>query len=319
MCAIIFSIVLLLLSMPQFVAAGPVWIDADLGCGQGATDDVDDCWAIIAAIRSSALSVVGVSTVFGNVASEQVIESAEDLFGAIRLHESGRVLPSVHHGAALPLQQVTGIPPAVAALESALTTSPLTILALGPLTNVAILMKHRPELIPRITAVVAVAGQRPGQVFRVGNSPILHFHDFNVRKDPDAVEIVLRSGVPLYLIPFEAGHQIVITRRDLRALEEQGALDAWLSKRSARWLEFWEHTLDAKGFSPFDLIAVAFLVDPSQFICQTIPAKLLRRHGLFVTRHTLEVSSTFESYDTVRYCAEVSSTLRSAPIKLINP
>jgi len=293
MLAIEFFLLLFVLSGFPHATASPVWIDADPACGLGVTDDVDDCWAIIAAIRSSSLHVVGVSTVFGNVSAEQVIDRAEALSYAIRLHEPGRALSFIYQGAGRPLKYVTDIPPAVTELESALSKGPLTILALGPLTNVAILMKHRPELIPRITAVVAVAGQRPGQVFRVGNSPILHFHDFTVRKDPDAVEIVLRSRVPLYLIPFEVGQQIVITRHDLHALEEHSSLDAWLSARSVPWLEFWEHTLGAQGFSPFDLLAVAFLVDPSQFTCQTIPARLVRRHGFFVVRDTLEVSSSF--------------------------
>jgi pyrimidine-specific ribonucleoside hydrolase len=319
MLALRVSIVLLILSVPQHVAAGSVWIDADPACDLGMTDDVDDCWAIIAAIRSSSLHVVGVSTVFGNVQVEQATDSAKALLDVISLYEPGRAVPSVHQGAGRPTKHVTGIPPAVTELEIALTEGPLTILALGPLTNVALLLKHRPELIPRIEAVVAVAGQRPGQVFRVGNTPILHFHDLNVRKDPDAVEIVLRSGVPLYLIPFEVGRQIVITRRDLRVLEAQSSLDAWLSARSAPWLEFWEHTLGAQGFSPFDLLAAAFLVDPSQFTCQTIPAKLVRRRGLFVVRDTLEVSSSFEAQNIVRYCSGISNTMRGASIKLLDP
>ncbi len=312
-------LLLFILSGPPHVEAGPVWIDADPACGLGMTDDVDDCWAIIAAIRSSSLHVVGVSTVFGNVQVEQATDSAKGLLNVISLHEPGRALPPLYEGAGRSIKQVTDIPPAVMELETALTESPVTILALGPLTNVAILLKHRPELIPRITAIVAVAGQRPGQVFRVGNTPILHFHDLNVRKDSDAVEIVLRAGVPLYLIPFEVSQQVVITRRHLRALEEQSSLDAWLSARSAPWLEFWEDTLGAQGFSPFDLLAVAFLVDPSQFTCQIIPARLVRRHGLFVVRDTLEVSSSFERDNIVHYCSDISSTVRRAPIKLLAP
>jgi pyrimidine-specific ribonucleoside hydrolase len=319
MFAIGLFLLLFVLSGLPHATASPVWIDADPACGLGMTDDVDDCWAIIAAIRSSSLHVVGVSTVFGNVQVDHATDNAKALLNAISLHEPGRVLPPVYQGAGRPIKQVTDIPPAVMELETALTESPVTILALGPLTNVAILMKHHPELIPRITTIVAVAGQRPGQVFRVGNTPILHFHDLNVRKDPDAVEIVLRAGVPLYLIPFEVGQQVVITRRDLHVLEQQSSLDAWLSARSAPWFEFWEHTLGAQGFSPFDLLAVAFVVDPSQFTCQTIPARLVRRHGLFVVRDTLEVSPSFEGHNTVRYCSDISSAVRRAPIKLLAP
>lgn len=312
-------LLLFVLSWPPRAAAGPVWIDADPACGMGKTDDVDDSWAIIAAIRSSALQVVGISTVFGNVQVEQATDSAKALLNAIRLHEPGRALPVVHQGTGHPIEHVTGIPSAVTELERALEKSPLTILALGPLTNIAILLKHRPELIPRITAVVAVAGQRPGQVFRVGNTPILHFHDLNVRKDPEAVEIVVFAKVPLYLIPFEVAQQVIVTRRDLHALEEQSSLGAWLSARSHRWLEFWEHTLGAAGFIPFDVLAVAFLIDPTQFTCKTIPARLVRRHGLFAVRDTLEVSWDFERERMVHYCSDVSRTMRVSLIQVLAP
>ncbi|MBH0201020.1 MAG: hypothetical protein HP496_01640 [Nitrospira sp.] len=258
---------LIVLSGLPHATASPVWIDADPACGLGMTDDVDDCWTIIAAIRSSSLHVAGVSTVFGNVQVDDATDNAKALLNAISLHEPGRALPPVHVGAGRPIKHVMDIPPAVMELEAARTESSLTIFALGPLTNVAILITHRPELLPRITAVVAVAGQRPSQVFHVGNTSILHFHDLNVRKDPDAAEIVLRAGVPLCLIPFEVGQQVIITRRDLHVLEQQSSLDAWLSARSAPWLEFLEHTLGAQGFSPFDLLAVAYLVDPSP-LCQ---------------------------------------------------
>lgn len=319
MLAMGLSIVLLLLAVPQYVAADSVWIDADPACGLGKTDDVDDCWAILAAIRSSSLHVVGVSTVFGNVLVEQATDSAKALLNTISLHEPDRALPPVYEGAARPIKKIRDTPRAVTELEAALTESPLTILALGPLTNVAILMKHRPELIPRINAIVAVGGQRPGQVFRVGNTPLLHFHDFNVRKDPDAVKTVLHSGVPFYLIPFEVGQQVLITRRDLHALEEQSPLGAWLSAHSSSWLEFWEHTLGEQGFSPFDLLAVTFLVDPTQFTCEAIPARLVRRHGLFVVRDTLEVSWDFERDRMARYCSEVSHAMRGSLIQMLVP
>lgn len=168
-------------------------------------------------------------------------------------------------------------------------------------------------------AIVTVAGQRPGQVFRVGNTPILHFHDLNVRKDSDAFDMVLRSGVPLHLIPFEVGQQVIVTRTDLGTLEGHGSLDSWLATRSAAWLDFWKSVLGAPRFSPFDTLAVAYTVDPGDFTCQVMPAKIVRRHGLFVVRDTLEVSPSFEMQNVVLYCSEISKTMRESPLKLLAP
>lgn len=183
----------------------------------------------------------------------------------------------------------------------------------------ALLLRHYPELIPRIEAIVAVGGQRPGQVFRVGKTPLLHLHDLNIRKDPDAFDFVLRSGIPLHLIPFEAASGVVITDRDLDALERRGALDAWLASHSRTWLSMWETLLGAGGFAPFDALAVIYLLAPEEFACQEIPARLVRRHGLFVVRDTLEVSPSFDDRTPVRYCSDVSRTVREAPLTVVPP
>lgn len=196
--------------------------------------------------------------------------------------------------------------------------SSATVLALGPLTNIALLLSAHPELAHRITAIVAVAGQRPGQSFRVGNHPILHFHDMNVRKDPDAVESVLRSGIPLTLIPFEIGRQVSVSQDGLRTLRDRTPMETWPANDAERWRTFSEEILGASGFYPFDLLAVGFLRAPEQFTCMAIPAKLVRRHGLFVVQDTLEVSTAFSGSPIVQYCTEMSDALRRAHHTLLN-
>lgn len=306
------------LTDPASAEGRPVWIDADPSCGHGKTDDVDDCWAVIAAVRSSGLKVVGVSTVFGNVRLEQATGAARTVLDAITLHEPSRDAPPLYEGADRPLRQgARNNSPALSGLAAALSDNRLTIVALGPLTNIAALVKNHPALIDRIDAVVAVAGQRPGQVFRVGTTPILHFHDLNVRKDPDAIDIVLRSGIPLHLIPFEVGQRVVVTLADLQVLEGRGALDAWVAARSFAWLNFWEGVLGAPGFSPFDALAVAYVVNSGLFTCHSMLARIVRRQGLLTVRDTLEVSSSSESGYAVRFCSEVSTSVRESPLSLL--
>lgn len=321
MIARIFWMALILntLSSLAFAVEKPIWIDTDPACTMESTHDVDDCWAIVAALRSKALNVVGLSTVFGNTSIERAMESTQLLFHSMAIHEPGLDLPQVSPGAIRPIRSQIERPPAVNELATALATQRLTILALGPLTNIAILFHHYPELISRIQTIVAVGGQRPGQVFRIGKTPLLHLHDLNVRKDPDAFDIVLRSGIPLLLIPFEAAHKVAITRTDLSVLQQHGGLDAWLATRSLPWLTMWENVFGVDGFSPFDALAVAYLLDPDQFTCRTEPAKIIRRHGLFVVRDTLEVSSPFTNGNTVSYCSAVPISIREAPLSVLTP
>jgi inosine-uridine nucleoside N-ribohydrolase len=316
--ALIFFIVLVFCS-PAIADEPLVWIDADPACAMGRVDDVDDCWAIISALRSTNVRVVGISTVFGNADVEHTTATAHTLLQSIRQHEPDHDLPPISQGASRRFRKQMEIPPAVRSLADALVDQRLTILALGPMTNVAILLRHFPDLASRIDGIVAVAGQRPGQLFRVGDASVLHFHDLNVRKDPDAFDLVLQTGIPLHLIPFEVAQQVIVTKTDLRTLEGQGPLNTWIASRSVPWLKFWEEVLGAQGFHPFDALAVAYLLHPDQFTCQTIPAKLVRRRGLLVVRDTLEVSSSFESQEIVRYCSEVAMAIRIAPITLLAP
>ncbi|MCP4082827.1 MAG: nucleoside hydrolase [Planctomycetaceae bacterium] len=295
-----------------------VWIDADPACDLGKTNDVDDCWAIIAAIRSSRLNVVGLSTVFGNVSLDRATMVVRGLLTSIETHEPTRTVPAVYKGATKPIREGSANTSALAELESALTEHPTTILALGPLTNIAMLLKKRPELVHRIEAIVAVAGQRPGQVFKVGSTPILHFHDLNVRKDPDAIDIVLRSGIPIHLVPFEVGRQVMVTRADLESLKSNGGLDRWLGGRAAAWLDFWEGTLGASGFSPFDTLAVVYLAEPWLFSCNAMPARVIRRRGLFSVRDTLEVAPIITDGNLVTYCWGLSKLMQNSIIDFVS-
>lgn len=309
-------IIALVLTEPASAAGRPVWIDADPSCDLGMTHDVDDCWAIVAAVRSAELRVLGISTVFGNVKIEQATATTRALLQAITVYEPNRTKPPLYEGSGGPLRQAAGESSAVAQLAAALTKNSLRILALGPLTNIALLLERHPELIDQIEAIVAVAGHRSGQTFRVGTTPILHFHDLNVRKDPDAFEAVLLSGIPLHLIPFEVGRQVVVTEAHLQTLRDHGALDAWLASRSGAWLDFWRIAFGAQGFSPFDTLAVAYITNPDFFTCGSVAAKVIRRHGLFTERDTLEVSSSSETGHGVRFCSEVSRSVRESPLRL---
>ncbi len=299
----------MVLSTPVFAAKRDVWIDADPACGLARSDDVDDCWALVAAMRAPGLNVVAISTVFGNVSHEKASGVASDLLAEIARSEKELKIPPLFSGSQSPVNDDVDLPEAVHQLASALRQRSMTLLALGPLTNVALLLKTYPELAHRIEAIIAIAGQRPGQVFKVGKTPVLHFHDLNFRKDPDAFDIILRSGVAIHLVPFEAGRQVSVMPSDLDRLEAQGGLDLWIAKRSIGWLRFWQDTLGASGFSPFDTLGVAYLLAPQHFSCSPLPAKLIRRRGIFANRDSLEVSNFASGSVLVNYCWGVSQAL----------
>ncbi len=253
-------------------AADRIWIDTDAACGAGATTDPDDCLAILALATQSDIIIAGVSSVSGNDELAITERTARELADRIA-RQTGRMIP-VHRGGK----------EAAAALTGALADGPLTILALGPLSNVASLLETRPDLHANIERIIAVMGRRPGHLFHpsegngggmlLGHGPI--FRDFNVAMDPGAVRAVLSAGVPLVLIPYEAAREVEIDAADLRQISLAGPAGRWVADRSRAWLTYWNEDIGRSGFYPFDLLAAAFAIAPQRFDCAAVSAEVGR-------------------------------------------
>lgn len=294
----------------------PVWIDTDAACGQAETADVDDCWALFLALGSPELAIHGISTVFGNVDEATAFAVTRSILD--RWAESGGGnLPPVYRGAQDPSGEIRS--PAIAALAAALERDRLTILALGPLTNVAALMALHPQLIHNIHRIIAVAGTRPTQrrLFP-GTSELLHFHDLNFIEDPAAFETILKSGVSLSLLPFEAAQKVTITPDNLLDLSLGDGVAPWLATVSQDWMRFWQDRLGIDGFHPFDTLAVGYLIDPRDFDCAPIPARVKRTRSLFFPRDTLEISLDLEPSTVVTFCSGVDPAFGSEVVQRIS-
>ena len=295
-----------------------VWIDTDPACNFRFTQDVDDCWALLLALEENSLDIRGISSVFGN-ASEP--ESHETLVRLLEAFTQPDASPPVYRGAVGPIDTlaapVSARNPASEAMAAALAQEPLTVIALGPLTNVAALVSSHPQRIANITRVIVVAGQRPQHSSRIfpGESRLFHVHDFNFRKDVRATEIVLHSSVPITLLPFEAAQQIGITSSDLSSLAEASPRSRWLSDISAPWLHFWKVAFKAENFHPFDTLAVGLVSWPQLFSCQDMTAWIQFKKALFVdSRDRLLVAQAAQSGsygERVSYCYGVSQFFKT--------
>ena len=289
-----------------------VWIDTDPACGQTKFDDVDDCWAILLAMRSDGLKIRGISTLFGNSSGESSYLTATKLIQRFGSEES---MPMIYRGADQAIG--SGTPDkneATDALAKVLSKEPLTIIALGPLTNIAALILRHPEHLANIRRVIAIAGQRPepGIGFYPGTSRLFHLHDLNFRKDVAAFRILLQSSIPVTLVPYEAAAKISILSPDLALLEKGDSQSRWLSKVSKPWLQFWNNKLGAKGFFPFDSLAIGLVTFPSHFTCENISAKIQYRRTLFLkSRDNLLVSHDFKEKRYVEYCHDIDQSLKS--------
>lgn len=185
----------------------------------------DDAMALILALKSPELQILGVTTVAGNDSVERATADA------LRVLEiAGRSDIPVYRGANMPLLHEKsawaatahgrwwsddppppppgGRPKKQAERESAMefiirtvNSNPgqVTITAIGPLTNVAMALRQEPGLAPKIKRLVIMGGAIASLGNGAGN--ITPNAEFNIWVDPDAARIVLRSGVPITLTP----------------------------------------------------------------------------------------------------------------------
>ncbi len=256
--------------------ARAIWIDTDLSLGSPLRE-VDDAYALLLALRSPELQIVGISTTYGNTPLRGTTARTRHSLGAFR---SG--LP-VHPGAASP-NDLGKATPATAALSAALRETRLTYVALGPLTNLASFLRLHPEEAARIDQVILIAGKTPGATLGFGPQEKFRIHDANLVKDPAAVRAVLASSLPLLLTPIETSARLTLENDDLRTLAASGAAGKYLARRSGVWLCFWTHFVHARGGPIFDALAILAAARPELLTLETRYASIDPAGALLVPR-----------------------------------
>ena len=199
----------------------------------------DDMAAILMALASpKELEVLGIVAVAGNVPLHHTERNARricELAGRAEVpvfagsdKPMGRKLVTAEHvhgktgldGPDLPepktpLNKKPGIDFLIETLRAA-KDGEITLCTLGPLTNVALALTRAPEVKPKIREIVMMAGA----YFEVGN--ITPAAEFNVHVDPEAADLVLRSGIPITMVPLDVSHGVLNTPARLDRLEAIG-------------------------------------------------------------------------------------------------
>lgn len=309
----------LVMGGPEVLPPARLWIDTDAACGVTPQTDPDDCLAIVW-LAARGFEIAGISTSFGNADGRIVELTVRSLTAKMAVDG----MPDIPVWTGLATPQTVGkaaFAPGVAELRKALEAGPLTILALGPLTNIAAALDSRPDLKPNVSRIVAVMGHRPGHLFHpaegigsgalLGHGPI--FRDLNFSVDPDAAKRVLALDLPLELVPYDAARSVMITGADLERLASQGAVFNGLAQAARGWLAFWNDDIGLPGFYPFDWVAAAQIANPSLFGCAKTKAHvawewafwLIPRQGLIVG----DQPSGESGGNDVLYCPQTSPLL----------
>jgi purine nucleosidase len=289
-----------------------VILDVDTG--------VDDALAMMLALRSPELEVLGITTVSGNVPVSQcttntllVLEmlvapdipvvagaaaplarkafTAAEVFGPDGLGGVTRNYPipsrQVRQGAADFLLEMVGRYPGT-----------LTLIASGPLTNVATAIQRDGKAMRRLQGVTVMGGaiRVPGNV-----APTT---EFNFAVDPEAAAIVLAAGLNLTLVPLDVTEQIILTREVVEGAGA-GSLQAFIREMTAATMVFHRDMEGFDGMFLHDPLAVGTVVDPSLVRGQALAVAVERRGELTAGMAVADFRRKSKATPTAIVCQEV--------------
>ncbi|MEZ0608739.1 nucleoside hydrolase [Fibrella sp. WM1] len=276
----VFSFLLMLWALAQpgtLPAQTPpkrIWIDTDIMVGmpdKSGAREVDDAIALMMALRhTDKVQLVGISTVTYVKYGEEITQKLLGYY-----NKTGRQIP-VYKGSDT-LRDIGRETDASRAMAAALRREKMPILAIGPLTNVATVLKNHPELAKQIESVVVCAGRTPGLPFRPGLET-LTVGDYNFEMDPEAFRVLFDSGVKVVLSGYECSVYTFLGRTDLDFLARGSAGDRWLSQTLRPWQLLNKKLFGTDGFVPWDTTPLGYLTHPNYFkYYDNIPVRINTR------------------------------------------
>lgn len=252
---------------------------------------VDDAMAIFTALASSELDVVALTTIFGNAAIEVTTHNA-----CVLLETAGRGDIPVARGEAAPIAgPYLGPVPHVhgdnglgdadlsAAVASAVDGSAaeliasivradpgaVTLLALGPLTNLAALLERHPDVVDLVAEVVVMGGNAlvPGNATPVAEA--------NINNDPEAADAVFGASWRVTMVGLDVTHQVNLTSEALdRIAASDSPTGRLLAGAMPLYRNFYEVTNHIDGIFVHDPTALAVLIEPDAFTIDEWPLRV---------------------------------------------
>ena len=159
----------------------------------------------------------------------------------------------------MPLQERHGVDFIIETLRHEPAGS-VTLVPVGPLTNIGTAFRKAPDIIDRVAEIVLMGGA----YFEVGN--ITPAAEFNIYVDPEAADIVMKSGVKLTVMPLDVTHKALTTRPRVDAFR---ALGTEVGRMVAEWTDFFERfdkeKYGSEGAPLHDPCTIAYLLEPDMF------------------------------------------------------
>lgn len=293
----------------------PVLLDVDTG--------VDDALAIILALRSPELALQGITTVSGNVPLAQTTANTLTVLdvldappvpvaaGAARpLARPGITAGEVHGGDGLggvartfPASRRRAGEDAVGFMLETIRrlSGELTLVATGPLTNLALAIRRDPETVRRLGSLVVMGGaiRVPGNVGPVS--------EFNFAVDPEAAAIVLRAGLPLTLVPLDVTERVTLTERLVEESSRGGKLPTFVRQITATTMAFHRDHEGTEGIFLHDPLAIGVALDSSLVRREPMAVAVETQGRLTAGMAVADLRRRSRAAPTANVCVEVEA------------
>jgi inosine-uridine nucleoside N-ribohydrolase len=235
----------------------------------------DDAIALLLALGSPELNLLGVTTVSGNQTLEKTTANAIRVLDHIGRHDvpvaagADRPLVRERHVAA-EVHGETGLdgpdlpPPArepepghaIDWIAMTLTSrpGPVTLVPTGPLTNIALFLARYPALAGRVERIVLMGGA-------IGEGNVTPAAEFNIWADPEAAHRVFTSGIDLTMVGLDVTHQALLRPPDVARLRSAGKAGTLVADLFEFYVQFHRRRYGWDGAPVHDAVAVAHVFD----------------------------------------------------------
>jgi inosine-uridine nucleoside N-ribohydrolase len=234
----------------------------------------DDAIAILLALASPEVELIGVTTVAGNQTLDKTTRNA-----LVTLEVAGRTDIPVAAGAADPLHRElrtaayvhgeTGLDGPVLPETSALPVEAhaadflaeliepgVVLVPTAPLTNLALMLERHPGVPDRLERIVWMGGA-------IAEGNVTPAAEFNAFVDPEAAAIVFASGIPITMVGLDVTHKALFTRGHAERLRKNGRAGRFVAELSDFFQAFHERSYGFLGSPIHDAMAVAHVIDPT--------------------------------------------------------